>query len=113
MKEDQVTDGAMFHLQLLMNIIDMNCYPFTKLVIEKKLTQKEYNELFTLLIELEATYLSQKEQGLLNFSSLLIHFAGMLNEKLAPEETIEALIKEGLFVELMKVFLDVMQTENR
>ena len=94
-----------------MNMIDMNCYPFTKLVIEKNLTQKEYNELFDLLTNLNKTYQSQKEQGLLNFSSLLVHFAGMLNEKLSPTETMKALKEEGLFVELINEFLNIMEEE--
>ena len=109
LEKDQICDDVSFHVQLLMNIIDMNQYPFTKLIIERKLTQTEYSEIFNLLTKLDKTYQLQKEQGLLNFSSLLIHFAGMLNEKLSPTETITALINEGLFVNLMNEFLNIME----
>lgn len=103
--------GTPFHLQLLMNIIDMTHYPFTKLIIDREITQTEYNELMSLLTELDYTYHSQKEQGLLNFSSLLVHFAGMLNEKLSPTETIASLKEEKLFVDLMNEFQKILEDE--
>jgi len=111
MTKGRVGEGTPFHLQLLMNIIDMTHYPFTKLIIDREFTQTEYNELMSLLTELDHTYQSQKEQGLLNFSSLLVHFAGMLNEKLSPTETITSLKEEKLFVELMNEFENILEDE--
>ncbi|MFZ3577313.1 DUF1878 family protein [Virgibacillus sp. DJP39] len=93
-----------FHLQLLSKLIDVDQYPFIKLIIEKNITKEEYSELFKLLQMLENEYELQKEEGFLDFSSLLIHFAGMLNEKLEPTETIEALKIEGYFPHLIKEF---------
>src|SRR5699024_11870456 len=101
MTKGRVGEGTPFHLQLLMNIIDMRHYPFTKLIIDREITQTEYNELMSLLTELDHMYQSQKEQGLLNFSSLLVHFAGMLNEKLSPTETIISLKEEELSLNLL------------
>ncbi|MFD2042773.1 DUF1878 family protein [Ornithinibacillus salinisoli] len=101
-------DLASFHLQLLTKTIDLKKYPLTRLVIEKNITNEEYKELFQLLHTINEEFEAQKEEGFLNFSPLLIHFAGMLNEKLNPDETIHALKQEGYFVELMEVFINLI-----
>ncbi|WP_246187688.1 DUF1878 family protein [Ornithinibacillus caprae] len=106
-------DTATFHLQLLTKTLDMQKYPFIKLIIERTITNEEYDELFHLLHTLNSKYEVQKEDGLLDFSSLLIHFAGMLNEKLDPNETIFALKAEGYFVELMNTFIKIIEEDGR
>ena len=105
-------DTTTFHIQLLLKIIDIEQFPFIQMVIEKELTHEEYEELFHLLHDIERKYEQQKEEGLLNFSSLLVHFAGMLHEKLEPTETIQALKREGYFPELMTEFMKVMDKEQ-
>ncbi|MFP9048817.1 DUF1878 family protein, partial [Enterococcus faecalis] len=40
---------------------------------------------------------------------LLALFAGQLNEKLDVHETIFALYEQGLYQELMEVFIDIMK----
>lgn len=100
-----------FQVQLLLNIINMKNYPFTQLVIENSLTKEEYLDLIQLLDGLEKDYFDQKKQGFMNFSILLVHFAGMLNDKLLPDETIYALKQEGYYVELMEEFIKVMDIE--
>ncbi|WP_404451662.1 YhaI family protein [Virgibacillus necropolis] len=102
-------DTMSFHVQLLSKLIDVDKYPFVKLVIENNITEEEYTELFQLLQMLEDNYKSQKEEGFLNFTSLLIHFAGMLNEKLEPNETIYALEREGYFPHLLKEFNNLLE----
>lgn len=101
-----------FPLKLLLNIINIEEYPFTSMVIENKLTNEEYDELMGLLQELDQTFHQQKEEGLLNYTSLLIHFAGMLTEKLSPTETIKALKKEGLFLDLMTEFMNIIEGQG-
>ncbi|MFC2947948.1 DUF1878 family protein [Virgibacillus sediminis] len=101
-----------FHLQLLSRVMDLDKYPMIRLVIENHLSRQEYEELFQLLEELDEKYASQKEEGLLDYSSLLIHFVGMLDEKLDPHETIRALKKEGYYPSLMGEFIQIMQREN-
>ncbi|ASN07439.1 hypothetical protein CFK40_16985 [Virgibacillus necropolis] len=98
-----------FHVQLLSRLIDVNQYPLVKLVIENNVTEEEYSELFQLLQMLESKYLLQKEEGFLDFTSLLIHFAGMLTEKLEPNETIYALEREGYFPQLIKEFITLLE----
>ncbi|WP_121615607.1 DUF1878 family protein [Virgibacillus halodenitrificans] len=103
---------AEFHLSLISRIIDMRKYPFTRLIMERNITNPEYTELIKLLEDLDVIYHSQREEGLLDFSSLLIQFAGMLNEKLEPTETIYALSQEGIYKELVNEFIKIIQQEE-
>jgi Protein of unknown function (DUF1878) len=103
---------ATFQLQLLSKIIDIKKYPFTKLVMVHKLTEDEYNELFTLLEGMDREYRQQKEEGLLDYSSHLVKFAGMLNEKLNPTETIFALHKEGYYPDLLGEFIRLIKKDG-
>lgn len=102
-----------FQIQLLSRIIDMDEYPFIKLVIEQNISEEEYNELFAHLEILQAMYEEQKEKGLLDFSSLLIEFSGLLNEKLDPTTTILALRKENYFPELMDEYIKILKKSGR
>ncbi|WP_405103308.1 DUF1878 family protein [Oceanobacillus sp. FSL H7-0719] len=111
MKEDNQSKAS-FQIQLLSKIIDMNKYPLIKIIIENNIDQDEYEDLFTLLERQNTLYVQQKEEGFLNFSSLLIEFAGMLNEKLNPDETIYALRKENYFPDLMDEFLKIIKEER-
>lgn len=87
----------------------MNEYPLIKLVIENNVTELEFDELMNLLEELNKQYETQKKEGLLDFTLLLIHFAGMLNEKLNPDQTIFALKNEGHHPSLMNEFIKVLK----
>ncbi|SHG66819.1 DUF1878 family protein [Ornithinibacillus halophilus] len=102
-----------FHLQLLSKTLDLEKYPFIQLVIIHNITNAEYKDILNLLHSLEEKYEQQKEEGLLDFTSLLVQFAGMLNEKLDPTETIFALYTEGYFPTLMEVFIEVLQKEGK
>lgn len=106
-------DGTSFHIQLLSKIIDMNQYPFIKLIIEKNITREEFNSLMRMLDHLNKTYVLQKEEGLLDYSRLLIQFAGMLNEKLDPTKTIQALSQEGHFPLLMREFIRILEEDDK
>ncbi|SFD36729.1 Protein of unknown function [Lentibacillus persicus] len=99
-----------FHLQLLSRTIDMNRFPFTKLVIEKNITKSDYEKLFNMLNELERQYKKQKEEGFLDFSSLLVQFAGMLNERFEPTTLVYALKKEGYYPSLMSEFIKILES---
>ncbi|WLV25504.1 DUF1878 family protein [Aciduricibacillus chroicocephali] len=102
-----------FHLHLISDLISADEYPFTKLVINKGLTEPEYNELFHLLEELNCRYIQQKEEGLLDYTCLLIHFAGMLNLKLHPDQAMLALKRQGLYTELMEEFIGIIKKSEK
>lgn len=101
-----------FHLKLLSKVIDVNQYPVIKLIIGNNLSHHEYRELIHLLETLNTQYEIQKGEGLLDFTALLIHFAGMLNSRLEPDETIIALKKEGYYPSLMSEFIKVLKVNG-
>lgn len=109
MADSKQSSDQAFQIQLLSKTLDQKRYPFTKLIIERNVTKQEYENLFCLLEQLNDRYQKQKEAGLLDYTSLLIHFAGMLNEKLQPNETIYALKKEGYFPSLMDEFIHILK----
>lgn len=101
-------ETTIFHLQLLSKIIDMEQYPLTKLIIENNITQLEFEGIITLLEDLDKQFRAQKEEGFMDFTGLLVHFAGMLSEKLNPTKTICALKKEGCYPSLMAEFIKIL-----
>ena len=66
-----------------------------------------------MLYDINQKYEVQKEEGLLDYTSLLIHFAGMLNEKLHPDITIASLKEEGYFVPLMEEFTRILERDSK
>lgn len=112
MKEPK-DDTASFHVQLLSKILNLNDYPVVKLIIEKNLTKAESEELFRQLSRLNHLYQQQKEEGFLDFTPLLVEYAGMLNEKLDPDETILALQQEGHYPALMHEFRNIIEMDKR
>ncbi|MDY0407815.1 DUF1878 family protein [Virgibacillus soli] len=102
-------ETTVFHLHLLANVIDMEAYPFIRMVIQANLSKNEYDELMHLLAILNEKYQLQKDEGLLDFSSLLMLLAEKLSEKLQPNELVFALHKEGYYPELMEEFIGIMQ----
>lgn len=103
---------ASFQLQLLTRIIDVNKFPFTKIVIENNVTEEEYNQMFMLLEKIDFEYLEQKEEGLLDFSSLLAKFRSQITEKLNPIKVIYAMKKEGFFTELLDEFIQIIKKDG-
>ncbi|RYG72903.1 DUF1878 family protein [Lentibacillus lipolyticus] len=91
----------------------MEQYPFIRMIIENNISKQEYDELFELLENLNKQYKAQKKDGLLDFTSLLLHFAGMLNAKLHPDKVIIALKKEGYYPSLMNEFMRILKENGR
>ncbi|MFA1819076.1 DUF1878 family protein [Virgibacillus oceani] len=111
--KDPKDETASFHVQLLSKILNLDDYPVVKLVIENNLSKAESEKLFHLLTRLNNQYEIQKEEGFLDFTPLLVEFAGMLNEKLDPDQTISALAEEGHYPALMKEFTRIIEIEKR
>lgn len=110
---NQTNEDPSFHIQLLSKIIDMNQYPLIRLIIENNITHSEYDELMEMVHGLNEAYEAQKKEGFLNFTSLLVHFAGMLNQKLHPDKTIYAFKKEGYYPLLMEEFCKILSENER
>lgn len=106
-------ETASFHVQLLSKILKLEDYPIVKLIIENNISKEESEELFWQLNRLNTQYEKQKEEGFLDYTPLLVEFAGMLNEKLDPDETIRALYQEGHYPDLMREFRKIIDRNER
>ncbi|WP_243291460.1 DUF1878 family protein [Bacillus sp. FJAT-47783] len=93
-----------YHMQLLLKIANKQKYPFDFLVVQNGLSRNEVDEIMSLCTELEQKHKEQKAQGLLYYTDILTLFVGQLNEKLEVNETIDAMLNQGLFIDLMKDF---------
>ncbi|UTW70052.1 DUF1878 family protein [Anaerobacillus sp. HL2] len=93
------------YYQELLLPITTKFFPYT-LVAKNKLTKHEVNKFFESFGQtfVKINIENKKEEGFVNFHFLLTHFR-MLNYKLDPDKTIEALIKQGFYPELMIEFL--------
>lgn len=110
MKKKTTCETFAFQLQLLLHINELGKYPFTKLVIDRGLSEEEYNRTLGLVEELNRTYIREQEEGLLHHDALLIHFAGMLCYKLPVQESLDALYQEGYYPDLMKKLIELSHT---
>ncbi|MCA1022580.1 DUF1878 family protein [Halobacillus litoralis] len=105
MKNVNLCDTLSFQLKLLSSMKEIDRYPFTKLVIERNLTEREYDETMNLLQTLSDIYEAEREEGLLDYSSLLFHYAGMVCWKLPITQSLAALHSEGYYKELTELLL--------
>jgi hypothetical protein len=102
-----------FYQSLLIEMVDVDKYPFYKLVMQLNLTEEEVHQVFSLCEELSIKYQEQKAEGFIIFNPLLTQFAGMLPPKLDVEETIHALYKQGLYMPLMEEFQHILKEIKR
>lgn len=93
-----------YYQQLLLEIVNTNDYPFTKLIIQKKLGPEEVLEFQHLCEYMNKKLQEQKAEGLLYFYPLLKEFSDKLNRKLEVKETVESCLQQYLYVELMTEF---------
>lgn len=112
MNRDHDTETLTFYVHLLLETKELEQYPFKKMLIEKGVTEKEYQELILLLSNINEEFEVQKEAGMLDFTELLIHYAGELNPKLHPDELMDALIEEKRFMKLMTQLKKIREKEN-
>lgn len=98
-----------YYIKLLLNIADMDQYPYYKILIERGLSAEEAKETEKLCEELAEELEAQKAQGFVMFDHLLALFAGQLNEKLEVHETIFALHRQGLYKPLMSEFISIIK----
>ncbi|QXE02668.1 DUF1878 family protein [Terribacillus sp. DMT04] len=92
--EEEKKSTLSFHLQLIAETGVLDKYPFRKLLIERNVNEEEYAAVLQLFQRLNKLFLEQKEEGLLDYTSLLLEFVGMLPEKLHYWEVLLALREE-------------------
>jgi hypothetical protein len=93
-----------YHMELLVKQMDPKKYPLDYLIIEKKLTREDANEIHQTCEELSNEMKRQKAEGFVTFSPLLKLFEQALPPVLKVEETISALLKQGKYTSLMLEF---------
>ncbi|MFC4322156.1 DUF1878 family protein [Litchfieldia salsa] len=101
-----------YYQKLLLQLLDKEKVNFYKLIVESNLQENEVNDLLNLCELMSIEYKKQKAEGLVIFSPLLTQFAGLLNPKLNIKNTIEALLKQGLFVPVMTEFYDLLKEND-
>ncbi|WP_209122789.1 DUF1878 family protein [Alkalihalobacillus sp. BA299] len=92
-----------FQYSLLLKMIDRESYPFYALALEKNLSEDEVEQVLLLCQELQKEYEEQCELGFVHHTPLLVHFVGMLPEKLNLEDTLSALKAQDLYSDLIEV----------
>ncbi|OIJ11877.1 hypothetical protein BKP35_11300 [Anaerobacillus arseniciselenatis] len=97
-----------FYQELLLSLTN-GAFPFYTMVVNEKLSRNEVQEVLELCEKLNDEYEKQKEEGFITFLPLLTHFVGMLNYKLDPHKTIDALHKQGIYRNLMSEFLKTIK----
>ncbi|MCQ6267036.1 YhaI family protein [Fictibacillus sp. WQ 8-8] len=96
-----------YYNRLTVQSINLRTYPFYTLVMEKHLSEDEVGDVLSLCDELQRRFEVQTESGYVQYLPLLLHFAGMLNPKLKPRETVQALRTQGVYPELMDKLYDL------
>ncbi|MEW4285461.1 DUF1878 family protein [Priestia koreensis] len=91
-----------YYIELALDANGVHKKPFFEMVIQHELEKKEVAAIYKLCEEVYERYVQQKKEGLVNYMPLLTHFVGMLNIKLPPHQTIQALWEQGMYTDLMK-----------
>lgn len=93
-----------YHHRLLLQFVDENRAPFTRLIVEKNLDEEEVKRFQGLCDYMNNKMEEQKAEGFLYFYPLFQEFTSRLNPKLEAKETVIACLKEKIFPDLMEEF---------
>ncbi|MBD8067722.1 DUF1878 family protein [Bacillus sp. PS06] len=93
-----------YYQRLLFQLLDEDKIRFYKLIVESNLQEWEVDDLFKTCELLSKEYKKQKAEGLVIFTPLLTQFINLLHPNLKVEKTVEALLKQGLYIPLMTEF---------
>lgn len=92
-----------YHQQLLLEMMQTHSFPAYRIIVKNDLSEEEVAEIFRLCEKLSAQFEQQKEEGFVYFIPLLTQFTDLLNNKLDPEETINAFLRQEIYVPLMEI----------
>lgn len=95
-------DKIEYHQQLILRMISQTDMPLYYLIIDKNLSKKETEELLNLCDILNKEVEKQKAEGYVTFKPLLIELKSKLLSSISPGELIQACLKQGVYVSLMK-----------
>ncbi|OLO36496.1 hypothetical protein BTR23_15335 [Alkalihalophilus pseudofirmus] len=103
--DEEYLKRLQFQHRLLLKMVDREAYPFYALALENDLSELEVEQVLLLCQELQKEYEEQCELGFVHHTPLLVHFVGMLPEKLPLDETLKSLRAQDLYTELVEVLL--------
>lgn len=95
-------DKLEYHQQLILRMIGDTEMQLYYLIINKNLSRKETEELLNLCDNLSKEVEKQKAEGYVTFNPLLIELKSKLISSISPGELIQACLKQGIYVSLMK-----------
>ncbi|RIV04523.1 DUF1878 family protein [Priestia flexa] len=98
-----------YYIKLLAGTPEQEAKPFIELVVKEELTRREVEDVLLLCEEIKEVYIEQKAEGLTDFVPLLTQFVGMLNYKLDPQETIESLLNQSSYKDVMTELFSIVQ----
>lgn len=101
-----------FYQQLLIRTMDEKAYPWYRMIVEKNLSEGEVEDIYRLFKELERKKEDLREAGMLDQTSLLLHYVGMLNLTLHPFMTANALNRQGYFKSLTAELIEMMKEKE-
>jgi len=93
-----------YHQSLMLQMLSASHHDFFKVVIAKKLTQKQVDAFFALCEEMSNQLEEQKAEGFVYFHPLFRKFQSELPQNLQTQEVIKACLNQGLFLPLMNEF---------
>ena len=91
-----------YHQQLLLRMIGHEEMQLYYLIVDKNLSRKETEELLNICDNLNKEVEKQKAEGYVTFNPLLIELKSKLIPSISPTELIQACLKQGVYVSLMK-----------
>ncbi|MFD1739117.1 DUF1878 family protein [Bacillus salitolerans] len=107
---EQRLERLEYYQTLILQMVDLNKWPFYALVMKRQIAEKDVQQIFTLSEELLELYFQQKEEGLLVFSQLLEVFERSLPDGLTVLETVDAMHRQQLYTPLMSEFKLIMSS---
>ncbi|MCF6136176.1 DUF1878 family protein [Pseudalkalibacillus berkeleyi] len=107
--EEEKMERLMYYQQIMVDTIDPKRFPWYRFIVEAELGKDEVKEVYQLMKELEKEKESLREAGMVDQTSLLLHYVGMLNSTLNPFTTASALKQQGMFVDITAELLEMMK----
>ncbi|MDF1511210.1 DUF1878 family protein [Robertmurraya sp. DFI.2.37] len=90
-----------YHQSILLKMISKSDDQFYKLIVEKSLSKKDVEHFHSICEKLTVALEEQQEEGFVYFESLYKRFKRDLHPSLEPKETIEACLRQRLYLPLM------------
>lgn len=93
-----------YHQSLLIKLVSNPKLDFYRLIIEKRISEKEVQRLFKLCEEMVRKMDEQKAEGFVYFYPLFTQFSTSLPLTLHADEVIQACLRQKMFAPLMLEF---------